>query len=428
MFMHKSKKGFTIVELVIVIAVIAILAAVLIPTFSNLVKKANQSADIQAARQMNTVLAAEGAVKAPNIFGVYEALGANGMTAKDYRPLATDHYFFWDDEANCIVYTDKNYQVLFPTDFAKEGNWVSLNATIPTVKPATYKADATTVSVTSAEELAYVVEQFKDDKHTASSLEIDLGGKTLDMNGASIALSDGTLSTGALAITTPVTFTNGTIKNVSAIDPTYEGKGGSGHDGIYFTGGLFGAITTTVTLDSVTIENVYVKNTHVSGVGLLAASVEPGGELIIQGTTTIRNCTVIGHRNTGALVGYANNKITISGTINMENVTVQTVGGNSGMLIGFAAGGATKAGQFTDTSTINLTNCSFGIYECDQNTGTYNGTDTANVGKSLGLTNDGKLASWSTKADGTEEYKARDYTPNAYVNNNALTFNKVVVK
>ena len=39
MFMHKSKKGFTIVELVIVIAVIAILAAVLIPTFSNLVKK-----------------------------------------------------------------------------------------------------------------------------------------------------------------------------------------------------------------------------------------------------------------------------------------------------------------------------------------------------------------------------------------------------
>ncbi len=40
MFMHKSKKGFTIVELVIVIAVIAILAAVLIPSFSSLNKKA----------------------------------------------------------------------------------------------------------------------------------------------------------------------------------------------------------------------------------------------------------------------------------------------------------------------------------------------------------------------------------------------------
>ncbi len=42
-----NKKGFTIVELVIVIAVIAILAAVLIPTFSGIVEKAQQSAAIQ---------------------------------------------------------------------------------------------------------------------------------------------------------------------------------------------------------------------------------------------------------------------------------------------------------------------------------------------------------------------------------------------
>ena len=53
---NSKKKGFTIVELVIVVAVIAILAAVLIPTFSNLVKKANESADIQACREMNTQL------------------------------------------------------------------------------------------------------------------------------------------------------------------------------------------------------------------------------------------------------------------------------------------------------------------------------------------------------------------------------------
>ena len=39
-----NKKGFTIVELVIVIAVIAILAAVLIPTFSGVVDKAQESA------------------------------------------------------------------------------------------------------------------------------------------------------------------------------------------------------------------------------------------------------------------------------------------------------------------------------------------------------------------------------------------------
>jgi len=44
-----NKKGFTIVELVIVIAVIAILAAVMIPTFGSVIKKANMSAVQQEA-------------------------------------------------------------------------------------------------------------------------------------------------------------------------------------------------------------------------------------------------------------------------------------------------------------------------------------------------------------------------------------------
>ena len=48
--MKLNKKGFTIVELVIVIAVIAILAAVLIPTFSNVIEKANESSALQEAK------------------------------------------------------------------------------------------------------------------------------------------------------------------------------------------------------------------------------------------------------------------------------------------------------------------------------------------------------------------------------------------
>ena len=45
-----NKKGFTIVELVVVIAVIAILAAVLIPNLSRLVEKANESKAMQEAK------------------------------------------------------------------------------------------------------------------------------------------------------------------------------------------------------------------------------------------------------------------------------------------------------------------------------------------------------------------------------------------
>ena len=46
---RNNKKGFTIVELVIVIAVIAILAGVLIPTFAGITNKAKDSAALQEA-------------------------------------------------------------------------------------------------------------------------------------------------------------------------------------------------------------------------------------------------------------------------------------------------------------------------------------------------------------------------------------------
>lgn len=59
MMKNNKKKGFTIVELVIVIAVIAILAAVLIPTFSNVVDKANKSATLLEARSKYTALLAD---------------------------------------------------------------------------------------------------------------------------------------------------------------------------------------------------------------------------------------------------------------------------------------------------------------------------------------------------------------------------------
>ena len=46
---NTKKKGFTIVELVIVIAVIAILAAVAIPSFGSVITKANESKALQEA-------------------------------------------------------------------------------------------------------------------------------------------------------------------------------------------------------------------------------------------------------------------------------------------------------------------------------------------------------------------------------------------
>jgi len=56
-----TRKGFTVIELVIVIAVIAILAVVLIPTFSRVINKANDSAALQEARGILTNYLADAA-------------------------------------------------------------------------------------------------------------------------------------------------------------------------------------------------------------------------------------------------------------------------------------------------------------------------------------------------------------------------------
>ena len=60
-----NKKGFTIVELVIVIAVIAILAGVLIPTFAGIIDKAEQSNALQEAKNAYTddLITADGQVE-----------------------------------------------------------------------------------------------------------------------------------------------------------------------------------------------------------------------------------------------------------------------------------------------------------------------------------------------------------------------------
>jgi prepilin-type N-terminal cleavage/methylation domain-containing protein len=54
-----NRKGFTIVELVIVIAVIAILSAVLIPTFAGVTNKAKESAALQEVRSAYTSYVAD---------------------------------------------------------------------------------------------------------------------------------------------------------------------------------------------------------------------------------------------------------------------------------------------------------------------------------------------------------------------------------
>ena len=81
--MRKLRKGFTIVELVIVIAVIAVLTAVLIPTFVHLSKKAKLASDSSLVANLNTALAMEASESGKDPITMHEAV--QGLENQGYK-------------------------------------------------------------------------------------------------------------------------------------------------------------------------------------------------------------------------------------------------------------------------------------------------------------------------------------------------------
>lgn len=128
--MKKNKNGFTIVELVIVIAVIAILAAVMIPTFTGIVKKANESAAFQEARAMMTEYIAYKSFKQEAINEPYYIKVDNGeeegnayyfkVEKGEIAKVSTRH----NDVPipSIVVKTDGNDDDLFPDEYQYNSN------------------------------------------------------------------------------------------------------------------------------------------------------------------------------------------------------------------------------------------------------------------------------------------------------------------
>lgn len=119
----RNKKGFTVVELVVVIAVIAILAAVLIPTFAALVKKANISVDIQLAANLNRVLAMCEATDGKNIT-MHDAvldLAENGFDMTKISSSDPDNVLLWDQTADRYAVYSVSEDKLIWTDADNAG-------------------------------------------------------------------------------------------------------------------------------------------------------------------------------------------------------------------------------------------------------------------------------------------------------------------
>ena len=217
MIKRNSRKGFTIVELVIVIAVIVILAAVLIPTFASIIKKANESVDMQVVKQMNTILQADeiASGKPATVVAAKEILVSNDCD--DFTPAEKNNVYYWiGSENRVLLWTWENDEktageVVFPKEYAKtykdvttpSADWKDLNfvvdetnyieLTVPeggdlrsallnAIKDAEdgaiIKLPANSV-IDFGRDLHLIGEYLKNDGGTGKNISIDLNGSNL---------------------------------------------------------------------------------------------------------------------------------------------------------------------------------------------------------------------------------------------------------
>ena len=210
MIKRNNKKGFTIVELVIVIAVIAILAAVLIPTFAGIIKKAQLSSDQQAVRNMNVALAASGDLE-DDMNKVIDALSENGFNSKKALvPVSKDFQFMYSKANDCIVLVNEKNEVVYPEDITyDEADLVSLANSVKYLDIAA--SDVATLEealVTGNDTI-----KLEADITLKNQVMIPADAKvTLDLNGKTITTEQVTGRSKYLDVAGELTIVNGTIK------------------------------------------------------------------------------------------------------------------------------------------------------------------------------------------------------------------------
>ena len=188
-----ARRGFTITELVIVIVVIAILAAVLIPTFASLIKKANLSSDEQAVREMNSALSSESVTAKPEgLKDVVDILEEAGFDALALKPHTKGFDFYWCSEHNVVLLVEeKTNAVKFPSDKKTAEAFAAhvVNGTLDAAKLFNLEDGIKHVNteVASAEQIKEVLEAGGDVTLTQDIVVADVipvkGDVTIDLNG-----------------------------------------------------------------------------------------------------------------------------------------------------------------------------------------------------------------------------------------------------
>ena len=298
---NTNKKGFTIVELVIVVAVIAILAAVLIPTFSGVIAKAKLSADKKAVQEMNTYIAME---EADSFEKALAALEKNKVNTKNLTPISAEYSFVWNSETNKIELVETKADTKDILESVKE-----VDVTVNTADYFVFAVNNGSKSI----KLGADITVDRDIIFEGENITLDLGGKKLTTTviknagnpekeehayirvnaGASVTITNGTFEGRGVMVNKDgkLTVKDGTV--INALDVNGGGcirvKAGAN---VVIEGGTFN-VPNRIAWDDV-------------NKGGAAAVYNQGGTITIKGGTFNSNTTAY-------LIGNESGTITIDG-------------------------------------------------------------------------------------------------------------------
>lgn len=377
-----NRKGFTTVELVIVIAVIAILAAVLIPTFVSLINKANQSSDIQAARAMDTALQTESAAKAPTeLEEVIEILDAAGFNVDSLQPITKDCTFYWSLTLNKILLiNDAEGNILYPNKVdAKPTDSQNLMDGKGHIKAEVSGASGVMEAISGG--LGATLTDNIDDLNSITvnvgdDVAVDLGGKTV----TAAERQPGVDHQYAFNVYGTLTLTNGVIdargvevrsggKLIIGEGVTIKAADNNGGAAIYLYPGA------EVVINGGTFTAEACKDELTGGSVVLNA----GGKLTINGGTFTSNVNgpyVVNHQggetiiNDGVFNASRGVVCATAGTLTINGGTFKKTSDLGSSYVVYAGGSGVvnvKGGSFTTVGAENTLYC--------ENGGTINGTN-----------------------------------------------------